>query len=183
MVLTQERTGQFLRKIQWYGKTCACIALAICLIALSCLHAFVGNVKHDRASRSDPLWSLSTASWGSVTRLLASAMLMQIHWHTPCARAGVSLWKLHHLCCWFVRLIFHLSGIFFLYVRHRIMTDGKAVKVIDLYKVIKNKCDEVGTRCGIFLDDQPNVVSYQYAKSYYYNTFVYRKRISSFETI
>ena len=46
------------------------------------------------------------------------------------------------------------------------MTDGKAVKVIDLYKVIKNKCDEVGTRCGIFLDDQPNVVSYQYTKSY-----------------
>ena len=41
------------------------------------------------------------------------------------------------------------------------MTDGKAVKVIDLYQVIKNNCDELGTRCGIFLDDQPNVVSYQ----------------------
>lgn len=40
------------------------------------------------------------------------------------------------------------------------MTDGKAVKVIDLYKVIKNRCDGNG-RCGIFLDDQPNVVSYQ----------------------
>ena len=44
----------------------------------------------------------------------------------------------------------------------RIMTDGKAVKVIDLYKVIKGRCDELGTRCSIFLDDQPNVVSYQY---------------------
>ena len=44
----------------------------------------------------------------------------------------------------------------------RIMTDGKAVKVIDLYKVIKGRCDELGSRCSIFLDDQPNVVSYQY---------------------
>ena len=41
------------------------------------------------------------------------------------------------------------------------MTDGEAIKVIDLYKVIKNRCDELGTRCGIFLEDQPNVVSYQ----------------------
>ena len=64
------------------------------------------------------------------------------------------------------------------------MSDGKAVKVIDLYKVIKNKCDEIGTRCSMFLDDQPNVVSYhQYMKSYCQNIFVYRKRISPFTTI
>lgn len=70
------------------------------------------------------------------------------------------------------RLIFHLFGnlffsviSFFLYVRHRIMTDGKAIKVIDLYKVVKKRCDELGTRCSIFLEDQPNVVSYQSRKS------------------
>lgn len=72
--------------------------------------------------------------------------------------------------------------IFFLHVRYRIMTDGKRVKVIDLYKVIKNRCEELGTRCSIFLDDQPNVVSWQCMKSYRHDTFVCRKRISPFET-
>ena len=46
------------------------------------------------------------------------------------------------------------------------MTDGKVVKVTDLYKVIKDRCDELVTSCNIFQDDQPNVVSYQRMKSY-----------------
>ena len=54
----------------------------------------------------------------------------------------------------------------FLLVRYRIMTDGKVVKVTDLYKVIKDRCDELVTSCNIFQDDQPNVVSYQRMKSY-----------------
>ena len=39
------------------------------------------------------------------------------------------------------------------------MADGKPVKVVDLYKVIKEECDGIVKKCDIFMDDQPNVVS------------------------
>ena len=49
-------------------------------------------------------------------------------------------------------------------IRYRIMTDGKRVRIIDLYKVIKEQCGGNAKKCGIF-QDQPNVVSHENGRS------------------
>lgn len=49
-------------------------------------------------------------------------------------------------------------------IRYRIMKDGKRVRIIDLYKVIKEQCGGNAKKCGMF-QDQPNVVSHENGRS------------------